>query len=64
MFLAGAEEQRRCADDISQWLMSGTIRPLIDRILPLSDAATAHRLQEDNTIQRTGVLSGKIVLKP
>ena len=36
----------------------------IDRVLPLSQAAEAHRLQEESTIQKTGALAGKIVLKP
>ena len=36
----------------------------IDRVLPLSDTAAAHRLQEENTIGKAGTLAGKIVLKP
>jgi NADPH2:quinone reductase len=36
----------------------------IDRVLPLSEAAAAHRLQEENTIGLAGTLAGKIVLKP
>jgi hypothetical protein len=35
----------------------------IDRILELQDAAQAHRLQESNTIGKTGVLQGKLVLR-
>ncbi len=35
-----------------------------DRVLPLSEAAAAHRLQEDNTLRGAGTLTGKIVLKP
>jgi hypothetical protein len=30
--------------------------------MPLSQAAEAHRLQEENTIGRSGLLAGKIVL--
>ena len=39
-------------------------RPNIDRVLPLSEAAAAHRLQEENTIGKEGTLAGKIVLVP
>ena len=31
--------------------------------LPLSEAAAAHRLQEENTLGKKGSLAGKIVLK-
>jgi len=31
--------------------------------LPLEQAAQAHRLQESNTIGKTGVLKGKLVLR-
>ena len=37
---------------------------LYDRVLPLSDAAAAHKLQEENTLHKAGTLAGKIVLKP
>ena len=40
------------------------IRAIIDRIMPLSETAKAHQLQEDNTLRRAGTLSGKIVLTP
>ena len=32
--------------------------------MPLAEAAAAHRIQEENTIGKSGALSGKIVLKP
>jgi NADPH2:quinone reductase len=64
MFNATPEEQRACADDINRWLAEGKLRAHIDRVLPLSQAAQAHRLQEENTIGRQGTLGGKIVLKP
>jgi NADPH2:quinone reductase len=64
MFNATAEEQRACADDINRWLAEGKLRPKIDRTLPLSETAAAHRLQEENTIHKAGTLAGKIVLKP
>jgi NADPH2:quinone reductase len=64
MFKATAGEQRAAADDINRWLASGKLKANISRILPLAEAAQAHRLQEQNTLQKAGTLSGKIVLKP
>ena len=64
MFKATPEEQRACADDINRWLAEGKLKPRIDRVLPLSDAAAAHQLQQENTLERKGTLAGKIVLKP
>jgi NADPH2:quinone reductase len=64
MFNAPPDEQRRAADDINTWLATGKLKPRIDRVLPLSETAAAHRLQEAATVQKTGALAGKIVLKP
>jgi NADPH2:quinone reductase len=64
MFTFTPDEQRACADDINRWLSEGKLRAQIDRVLPLSEAAAAHRLQEQNTIGKAGTLAGKIVLKP
>jgi NADPH:quinone reductase len=64
IFKATAQEQRAAADDINRWLASGKLKANISRVLPLSDAAKAHKLQEENTLQKTGTLGGKIVLKP
>jgi NADPH:quinone reductase len=64
MFNATPEEQRAAAEDINRWLAEGKLKPRIDRVLPLSEAAQAHRLQEENTIGKQGTLAGKIVLKP
>ena len=64
MFLATPEEQRSAVLDINQWLVEGKLKANIDRVLPLSQAAEAHRLQEESTIGKTGALAGKIVLKP
>jgi NADPH2:quinone reductase len=64
MFKATADEQRRAADDINRWLKSGQLRAPIGCVLPLSEAAAAHRLQEANTLQKQGTLAGKIVLVP
>jgi NADPH2:quinone reductase len=64
MFNASPQEQRVCAEDINRRLAEKKLCPLIGRTLPLSEAAAAHRLQEENTLQKAGTLSGKIVLLP
>lgn len=64
MFNAPPEEQRKCAAEINRWLAKGKLRPRIDRVMPLSEAAAAHRLQEENTLRKAGTLAGKIVLTP
>jgi len=62
MFKAPATLQQVCASDINHWMTSDLLKAQIDRVLPLSETAQAHRLQEANTIQKQGVLAGKIVL--
>lgn len=64
MFAAPADIQRAASEDINGWLAGGKLRPCIDRVIPLSEAAEAHRLQEDSTVKKSGELTGKIVLKP
>jgi len=64
MFAATPDEQRAAALDINRWLAQGQLKPRIDRVLPLADAALAHRLQEESTVDKRGTLSGKIVLNP
>lgn len=56
-------ELRECAADITEWLAAGKLKPRIDRVLPLAEAAAAHKLQEDNTLRKAGTLVGKIVLR-
>jgi len=63
MFNYSAKEQRQCGEDINRWLAEGKLKANVDRVLPLSEAAEAHRLQEENTILLAGTLAGKIVLK-
>lgn len=64
MFNATPEEGHTAAKDIGQWLAEGKLKAQIDRVLPLSQAAEAHRLQEESTIHKKSSLAGKIVLKP
>ena len=62
MFKASPAAQRRVATRIGEMLAAGTLKPQIDRVLPLSEAAEAHRLQESSTVQKSGELAGKLVL--
>jgi NADPH2:quinone reductase len=64
MFKATPAEQHICAGDISRWLANGMLKAHIGKVLPLSQAAEAHRLQEENTLRKSNTLCGKIVLKP
>ena len=62
MFNATPREQRAAGAAINQWLSEGRLKARIDRVFPLSQAAEAHRLQEESTVGKTGALAGKIVL--
>ena len=64
MFKARPEEQRAAAEEINEWMASGKLQAQIGVELPLSEAAKAHRMQEENTLQKAGALAGKIVLVP
>jgi NADPH:quinone reductase len=64
MFKATPQEQQACATDINRWLGEGQLKANISRVMPLAEAAAAHKLQEENTLQKAGTLAGKIVLKP
>lgn len=62
MFNASPDEQRACAEDMNHWFADGKWRPLIGERFSLEDAAKAHQLQEDNTLHKSGSLTGKIVI--
>ncbi|MFH1918266.1 MAG: NADPH:quinone reductase [Planctomycetota bacterium] len=64
MFNAPPDEQQRCSEDINRWMTEGKLLARIARVMPLKEAAAAHRLQEENTLQTAGTLAGKIVLEP
>ncbi len=64
MFKASADELRACAVDMNRWLVEGKLKANVGKVLPLSEAAAAHRMQEENTLHKAGTLAGKIVLKP
>ena len=65
MFNAPADQQRKSAAEINRWLARGRLKPQIDRVMKLSQAAEAHKLQEQSTLgKKGGGLAGKIVLVP
>lgn len=64
MFNASPEEQRVCAEEINRWLGDKKLQPPIGRTFPFAEAAAAHRFLEDNTLNKAGTLTGKIVLLP
>jgi len=64
MFNASSDEQLDAANAINQLMAAGKLKALIGANFSLADAHTAHQLQEDNTLQGAGTLTGKIVLTP
>jgi NADPH2:quinone reductase len=64
MFNSTAEEQEAAARDVSKWAAEKKLRACIDRVMPLSQAAEAHRLQEESTVKKSSHLAGKIILRP
>jgi NADPH:quinone reductase len=64
MFNYTAVEQQAAADDINRWLAAGQLQALIGKRFPISLVAAAHQLQEANTLQKAGTLTGKIVILP
>ena len=64
MFKANDKALRACADDINQWLSDGSLKANISQVLPMSEAAAAHQIQEDSTLNQSGATAGKIVLIP
>ena len=62
MFNASPDEQRAAATDLNRMLAAGNWKPKIGARFPLSQAAAAHQLQEENTLHGANTLTGKIVL--
>jgi NADPH2:quinone reductase len=62
VFNATAAEQRRCAEDINRWLVSGQLRPLVGKTFPLDQTASAHKILEENTLGGAGTLVGKALV--
>jgi len=49
---------------MNRWMRHGQLKATVGRTFPLSEAAAAHQLQEDNTLRKAGTLTGKIVVLP
>lgn len=64
LFNATTDELRAAAEDVNRYLAEGKLKSRIDRVLPLAEAATAHKLQEESTVGKSGTLAGKILVKP
>jgi NADPH2:quinone reductase len=64
MFNGTPEEQRSAGESLNALYELNRWRPQIAKVLPLSESAAAHQLQEDNTLNKLGTLRGKIVLVP
>ena len=64
MFNATPEEQAECATAINDLYEQSGFAANVGKVLPLSAAAEAHRLQEEKTMHTAGTLQGKIVLTP
>lgn len=64
MFKADSHRQAAAAVDINRWLAAGRLRVPIDRVLPLTATAEAHRLQEESTVGLSGAVGGKLVIEP
>jgi len=56
--LAADEDLRASAADVLGWAADGTLRPHVDAVLPLADAAEAHRRLEARAVR------GKLLLRP
>lgn len=63
MFNASPAEQQQAGTGLNAFYASGKWSPRIAVTMPLADAAKAHQLQQENTLDKAGTLSGKIVLK-
>ena len=64
MFNATPDEQRACAKDINRWLQAKKLRVPIGKTFTIAEAGAAHRFLEENTLQKAGTRTGKIVLHP
>jgi len=62
MFNASPADQRTCAEDMNRWYTEGKWKPLIGARFPLEQAAQAHRLQEENTLDKKSTLVGKVLV--
>jgi NADPH2:quinone reductase len=64
LFEATQDEQRKAAEDIGRWLAEKKLHVAIGKEYPLAETAAAHRFLEDNTMQKAGTLTGKVIIIP
>lgn len=64
MFNAPPAVQAASAEKMNWWMVDGKLKPLVGKVFKFSEAAEAHRLQEENTGGKAGTLTGKVVLVP
>lgn len=64
MFNATPDEQRACADDINRWLAAKKLTVPIGHEFKLADTAAAHAFLEESTLQKTGAMTGKVIVIP
>lgn len=62
LFNATVEEMHRAGEEMNRWLIDGVLRANIDRVMKLSEAAQAHRLLEESSVEGKGTVTGKIVM--
>ena len=63
MFNFSPADQRRAADDITQWAAAGHLRAIIGQKFPLAETAAAHQFLEEATLSGSRKLTGKVVLE-
>jgi acryloyl-coenzyme A reductase len=56
--ISAVSTSRRQLEMVLRMVTTGQVKPMVDRTMPLADAAQAHRLVEDNAV------AGRIVLVP
>jgi NADPH:quinone reductase len=64
MFNASAADQRPAGEEITRWLAAKKLHVHVGKTFKFAEAAAAHRFLEENTLQKAGTLTGKIVLHP
>lgn len=62
LFNATIEEMHRAGEEMNRWLVDGVLRANIDRVMKLSEAAQAHKLLEESSLEGKGTVTGKIVM--
>lgn len=64
MFNASPDEQRECASALNDLYSRGGWHPAVGVTFPMSQSALAQQLQQENTLEKSGTLAGKIVIVP